>query len=144
MPHSYDALCFDLFGTLVSDEGLAMPGAQAALALRPPESVAIVTSAPLRLASLLIERSGLRAPWLIVTADDVERTKPAPDPYALAVRRLGVDPAHALAIEDSGSGVLAARAAGLDVAYLMRGRSMSSAPDADYYLATLEELRSLL
>jgi sugar-phosphatase len=144
MPHSYSALCFDLFGTLVSDEGVALPGAQAALELRPPTAVAIVTSAPLRLAKLLIERAGLRAPALMVTADDVERTKPAPDPYALAVRRLGVGAAHALAIEDSASGVLAARGAGLDVAYLLRGRAMSSAPAADYYLATLEELRSLI
>ncbi len=49
----------------------------------------------------------------IVTSDDVEHPKPAPDLYLLACARLGVDPAEALALEDSPSGVAAAKAAGL-------------------------------
>jgi HAD superfamily hydrolase (TIGR01509 family) len=49
----------------------------------------------------------------IVTSDDVEHAKPAPDIYLLACERLGVSPADALALEDSASGVAAAKAAGL-------------------------------
>jgi HAD superfamily hydrolase (TIGR01509 family) len=49
----------------------------------------------------------------IVTSDDVELAKPAPDIYLLACERLGVAPADALALEDSASGVAAAKAAGL-------------------------------
>ena len=49
----------------------------------------------------------------IVTSDDVAESKPAPDIYLLACERLGVDPADALALEDSASGVAAAKAAGL-------------------------------
>jgi len=49
----------------------------------------------------------------IVTADDVRHPKPAPDLYLLACDRLGVAPADALALEDSSSGVAAAKAAGL-------------------------------
>ena len=49
----------------------------------------------------------------IVTSDDVEHAKPAPDIYLLACARLGVDPARALALEDSASGVRAAKAAGM-------------------------------
>lgn len=49
----------------------------------------------------------------VVTGDEVARRKPAPDIYLLAARRLGVDPANAVAIEDSGPGIAAARAAGL-------------------------------
>ncbi len=49
----------------------------------------------------------------IVTSDDVEHAKPAPDLYLLACERLGVPPAEALALEDSASGVTAAKAAGL-------------------------------
>lgn len=49
----------------------------------------------------------------IVGADDVARAKPAPDLYLEAARRLGVDPATAVAIEDSFWGLEAARAAGL-------------------------------
>jgi HAD superfamily hydrolase (TIGR01509 family) len=49
----------------------------------------------------------------VVTSDDVERSKPAPDIYLLACERMGVRPADALALEDSASGIAAAKAAGL-------------------------------
>jgi HAD superfamily hydrolase (TIGR01509 family) len=49
----------------------------------------------------------------IVTSDDVDNSKPAPDLYLLACERLGVEPADALALEDSASGIAAAKAAGL-------------------------------
>ncbi|WP_330445672.1 HAD family phosphatase [Kocuria rhizophila] len=48
-----------------------------------------------------------------VSAEDVPRGKPAPDIYQEAVRRLGVDPADVLAVEDSPAGSTAARTAGL-------------------------------
>ena len=51
----------------------------------------------------------------IVTSDDVEHAKPAPDIYLLACERLGVKPGDALALEDSASGIAAAKAAGLTV-----------------------------
>ena len=47
--------------------------------------------------------------------DEVERGKPAPDLYTLALTRLGAAPATTLAFEDSGPGVQAALAAGLAV-----------------------------
>jgi HAD superfamily hydrolase (TIGR01509 family) len=49
----------------------------------------------------------------IVTSDDVAASKPAPDLYLLACERLNVPPADALALEDSASGIAAAKAAGL-------------------------------
>jgi HAD superfamily hydrolase (TIGR01509 family) len=51
----------------------------------------------------------------IVTGDDVKRGKPAPDVYLEAARQLGVAPGHCVAVEDSGPGVAAARAAGMRV-----------------------------
>lgn len=45
--------------------------------------------------------------------DDVQAHKPQPDSYLEACRLLGVDPAEALALEDSVNGVLAAKAAGM-------------------------------
>ncbi|EPX84204.1 haloacid dehalogenase superfamily, subfamily IA, variant 3 with third motif having DD or ED [Rubellimicrobium thermophilum DSM 16684] len=51
----------------------------------------------------------------VVTFDDVAAPKPAPDAYLLAVDRLGVPPARALAFEDSETGARAAHAAGLTV-----------------------------
>jgi len=51
----------------------------------------------------------------ILSGSDVARTKPFPDIYLLAAQRLGVPPARCMALEDSESGVRAARAAGVTV-----------------------------
>ncbi|MDH6137309.1 HAD superfamily hydrolase (TIGR01509 family) [Kitasatospora sp. MAA4] len=51
----------------------------------------------------------------IFSAQDVGVGKPAPDLFLQAARTLGVDPGRCLVIEDSRNGVLAARAAGMDV-----------------------------
>lgn len=51
----------------------------------------------------------------VFTADRVARPKPAPDLYLLAACELGCQPADCLVVEDSVSGVTAARAAGMTV-----------------------------
>ncbi|MFD8999865.1 HAD-IA family hydrolase [Streptomyces sp. NPDC059582] len=55
----------------------------------------------------------LAARFAVFAGDVVQRKKPAPDIYAFAVRRLGLDPADVVAIEDSRNGMLAALGAGL-------------------------------
>jgi HAD superfamily hydrolase (TIGR01509 family) len=50
-----------------------------------------------------------------VSSEEVERGKPAPDVYLEAARRLGVRPEHAVAVEDSASGIRSAKAAGMAV-----------------------------
>ena len=52
---------------------------------------------------------------VVVSADDVARHKPAPDPYLAALERLGTPADSALVFEDSGVGVAAAAAAGIPV-----------------------------
>ena len=49
----------------------------------------------------------------IAAGDVVARKKPAPDIYNVALKSLGVDPARAIAVEDSAIGVASAKAAGL-------------------------------
>ena len=51
----------------------------------------------------------------IVTAEDVQHGKPAPDIYLEAARRLGVEPSLCMAFEDATPGVQAAEAAGMMV-----------------------------
>ena len=75
---------------------------------------AIASSAPARWVVGAVERIGIRPLFdAVVTGDQVAHRKPAPDVYLEAARRLGVDPARAIAIEDSGPGVAAALAAGM-------------------------------
>lgn len=75
----------------------------------------------------------------IVTSDDVERAKPAPDIYLLACQRLGVEPAEALALEDSASGIAAAKAAGLTVIAVPQFAE-TDASAADRVVDSLEDL----
>jgi beta-phosphoglucomutase-like phosphatase (HAD superfamily) len=49
----------------------------------------------------------------VATGDVVANKKPAPDIYNVALKSLGVDPAHAIAVEDSAIGVASAKSAGL-------------------------------
>jgi sugar-phosphatase len=50
---------------------------------------------------------------VLVAAEDVERGKPAPDPFLLGARKLGVDPADCLVFEDTLAGLQSAQAAGM-------------------------------
>ncbi|MFN3723212.1 MAG: HAD-IA family hydrolase [Paracoccaceae bacterium] len=52
---------------------------------------------------------------VIACGDEVAAKKPAPDVYRLALGRLGVVPARAVALEDSRNGLLSAQAAGIGV-----------------------------
>lgn len=75
----------------------------------------VASSSSLRWVKGHLERLGITAFRCIRGRDSVGegRTKPAPDLYLSAVACLGVAPAEAMAIEDSGVGLTAARAAGL-------------------------------
>ena len=62
-----------------------------------------------------LERLGLRERFgpVVTAGGDVLPPKPAPDTYLAACAQLGVEPRHALAVEDSPNGIAAAKAAGL-------------------------------
>ncbi len=90
---------------------VALPGATEALAVL-GQSAAIATSATRNLALARLEAAGVGIPEVVVSADDITRGKPDPEPYLLAAQRLGVDPAQCLVVEDAPSGLTSGRAAG--------------------------------
>jgi beta-phosphoglucomutase-like phosphatase (HAD superfamily) len=64
----------------------------------------------------VLESSGLAPLFEItVSSEEVEHGKPAPDVYLEAARRLSLAPTSCAAVEDSGNGLRAARAAGMRV-----------------------------
>lgn len=73
---------------------------------------AVVTSGSAPLAEARLAATGLPRPDVVVTASDVERGKPWPDPWLLGAERIGVPPAHCLVVEDAVAGLRAAQAAG--------------------------------
>lgn len=91
----------------------AIRGVAAFLAGLPRSNWAIVTSAPRKLAEARIAAAGLPVPDVLVAAEDVERGKPAPDPFLLGARKLGVAPADCLVFEDTLAGLQSAQAAGM-------------------------------
>ena len=116
--------------------------------------VAIASSSGLDWVGGHLDRLGLRSRFAaVVTRDDLGganvRTKPAPDLFLLAAKRLGVEPRRCVAFEDSPNGVAAARAAGMAVVAvpgpMTAGLDLSAADlvvlsMADIDLATLRQL----
>jgi HAD superfamily hydrolase (TIGR01509 family) len=92
-----------------------MPGAVELLGmLRGRAPLGVASNAPRPVFEAAVAAAGV-AGWFqaAVSADDVERPKPAPDIYLEACRRLGADPADAVALEDTATGLAAAQAAGM-------------------------------
>ena len=86
---------------------------------------------------------------VIVAADDVARSKPAPDTYARAVELLaaagtGATPSTCVAIEDSVWGVDAAHAAGLPCVAVTHTCPAATLASADLVLGGLDELQPAL
>lgn len=78
--------------------------------------LAVASNGPAAVIDELLRLTDLRKRFeTIVSADEVSRSKPAPDVYLEACRRLSVHPFDAVAIEDSARGAEAARVAGLVV-----------------------------
>jgi len=77
---------------------------------------------------------------VVVGADDVAQSKPAPDSYAAAVERLGVRPQDAVAIEDSHWGLTAARAAGLRTIAITMSYPRHALQAADAVIDSLDEV----
>jgi len=76
--------------------------------------VAVASASPRSRLVLTLRAGGLEGRFAVsVSADDVERGKPAPDCYLAAAAGLGVEPAGCVAVEDSGPGAQAAVAAGM-------------------------------
>lgn len=95
-----------------------MPGAVELLAaLRERGTpVALCSNTPRRFVDLALAGGGLDGAFAVTVAgDEVRSGKPAPDPYLAAAARLGLDPERCVALEDSPTGVLSAREAGMHV-----------------------------
>lgn len=97
---------------------------------------AVVTSADRRLAAARLGAVGISVP-VLGTVEEVGRGKPDPEGYLLAARTLGVSPSSCLVVEDTETGLMAARSAGAMTA-AVKGL------DADLRLDDLGQLAELL
>jgi HAD superfamily hydrolase (TIGR01509 family) len=78
------------------------------------QRLAVASSSPRDWVTSHLDRAGVLEHFeVLAPGDDVTHHKPAPDVYELALRRLRLPPARAVAVEDTAHGVDAAHAAGL-------------------------------
>jgi HAD superfamily hydrolase (TIGR01509 family) len=126
-----------------------IPGAvEAVTGLAATYRLGVASSSPPELIEYALELAGVRGCFqCVLSSDDVERGKPAPDVYLEACVRLGVAPRNAAAVEDSSNGIQAAFAAGLAVIAIPNGEFPPSADalgKADVVLGSISELNGAL
>jgi len=93
--------------------------------------LALASSSHRRVIDAALDGTGLRDAFrVVISSDEVEHGKPAPDVFLEAARRLGAEPRDMLVVEDSLNGLKAARAAGM-TAVLVPNRSIPPAPGAE-------------
>jgi len=79
--------------------------------------LAVATAAPAENRAFVLDGLGLADAFeQVIGAEQARHGKPAPDLYLIAAQALGEAPADCLVVEDAHNGVLAGRAAGMDVA----------------------------
>jgi HAD superfamily hydrolase (TIGR01509 family) len=105
------------FAIRVEARIVVRPGAMELLDRLPSYDIAIglVSASPRSIVTTVLRALGADRFAVTVTADDTERTKPAPDPYLMAAHLLGVPTTACVAIEDSPAGVRSAETAGCHV-----------------------------
>lgn len=81
---------------------------------------------------------------VIVTADDVKRTKPDPEPYETAVAKLGLRKDECVVVENAPLGIKSAKAAGLRVIAITSTNPPDALKEADVVVATIAEVEQNL
>ncbi len=108
--------------------------------------MALVTSTPRNHTEEFLERFNLKTYFsFIVTGDEILNGKPSPDPYLVAIKKLNLNSAECIVVEDALSGVRSGKSAGCVVVAIptqhMDGLDYS---EADFIIYDLNDLPPLL
>lgn len=126
-------------------EGIdTIPGAAELLNSLPSTSFALVTSATRALAAARLQHAGLVVPANLVTADDVAKGKPSPEPYLKGAALLGIAAADCIVFEDTPAGIASGKAAGMRVIALLTTYPEKELQAADALLPSLAGVRAKL
>ena len=133
-----------IYGQLLETEIKPMPGLLELLALLKKHKVkiALASSSNLKHIDLVLSRLNIRDYFeVIVSGDMVQKGKPFPDVFEETARRLRVLPAKCLVLEDTESGVNAAKDAGMNVIVIPnRFTQNQDFSNADLVINTLQRL----
>jgi HAD superfamily hydrolase (TIGR01509 family) len=125
-----------------------VPGVQAVLDALDAQGVpfCVASNGTHAKVNFTLGHTGLLARFVgrIFTAEDVAHAKPAPDLFLLAARTLGADPAHTTVVEDTPTGIRAARTAGMRAIGYAAMTPARQLGDAHAVVHTMAEVGRLL
>lgn len=102
--------------------------------------IALATNSPYKIIPVVLEKAGIASYFdSIFSAEFVECGKPDPAIYLKTSKGLGIDPENCIVIEDSYSGMLAAKNAGMKVVAFTNGNQDLNLSLADYKMESFLE-----
>ncbi len=122
------------------DGVVVMPGAAELLKSIPEGRWCVVTSGTRYLATCRLTHAKLPTPRVMVSADDVSKGKPDPEPYLTGAKLLGMTAFDCLVIEDAPAGIQAAHAGGMKVIGIT-STYPASALQADVVIQKLAQIK---
>lgn len=124
----------------LSSKAILMRGAfDAVERVRQAMPVALVSASPRILMDAALTTLPKDFFQFTISADDVTRTKPFPDPYLEAAKRMGVEPRSCVVFEDSLTGIASAKSAGCAVVAVPHYVDVALAPKVRV-VVSLEEV----
>ena len=108
--------------------------------------LAVASSSFPEVIDLVLERTGIRNYFQeVVSSQEAGRSKPEPDVFLLAAKRLGVEPRNCLVVEDSANGIKAAHSANMScVAYQGEGVDPHTQNAADAIISSYYQLVTMV
>ena len=108
--------------------------------------MAVASSSYPEIIELILERTGLRKYFMVVvSSQEAGKSKPEPDVFWLAAKRLNMNPQDCLVIEDSANGIKAAKAAGMNcIAFGGQGSNPDNQKQADAIVKSFDQLGMML
>jgi mannitol-1-/sugar-/sorbitol-6-phosphatase len=124
------------------EDVIALPGTIELLSALSDDRFAVVTSATRALALVRLRAAGFAIPKHLVTSNDIQRGKPAPEPYIKGAQILGLSPADCIVVEDAPAGIQSGKAAGSRVIALRTTTPDSAlrAAGADWIVTDCSEI----
>ena len=104
--------------------------------------MAVASSSFPEIIELILERTGLRKYFqVVVSSQEAGKSKPEPDVFLLAAKRLGIKPQDCLVVEDSANGIKAALAAQMScIAYEGPVANPANQKEADAVVKNFDQI----
>ncbi len=104
--------------------------------------LAIATSGTLEKSRAVLEAAKVPYQKMVyINGNDVKKKKPDPELFLLAAKRMGIEPANCVVIEDAPNGVQAAKAAGAKCIAVTNSTNAENLCKADLVCDSLEQIK---